>query len=271
MDRRLLVRLAVVAHGFTGGFVAAHGSLHELIAKEDERVAAKPDDAELLLGRAHLLRLHGEFGRARADLEKVKALAPELAGRILVEARVYADQGEGKLAKQAFDEYLALVPEDVDAIAIRSRVHEELGDAEASAADARKVIALRNPPLLGDHLRLIQLLAKTGRAVEIRAAFASARVSHGPVPTLLSSEAGWLAGAGERDAAAGIYAEMRRRMPSLAFPLHVEEARMWAGHDEGKASDARVAAGKEWESLPAKMRSRPALMAKHKELQAMAD
>lgn len=271
MDSRRLIRLAVVAHGFLGGFVEGHGSLHELIGQEDLRVAAHPGDASILLNRAHLLRLHGEFDRARADLEKVEVLAPDMPARLLVEAGIYGDQGENGAANKALDAYLAMVPGDAEAHALRSSVHESMGDEAASIDDARKVIELRGPSRLGDHLRLIHVLRNAGKMGEVRAAYQAARVSQGPVPSLLTSEAEWLAECGEQNAAAMIYAELRQRVPSLAFHLWVEEARMWSGHDVERTRKARAAAGREWESLSAKMRSRSAILNKYQELQAITD
>ena len=271
MDRRRLIRLAVLAHGFLGGIVEGHGALHELIGKEDQRVSAHPDDASILLNRAHLLRLHGDFDRARADLKRVGELAPELSERLLVEAKIHADQGENEASKRALAAYLALVPGNADAHELRSRIHESMGDEASAIDDARKVIELRKPSRLGDHLRLIHVLRNAVRSDEVRAAYEAARVSQGPVPSLLMSEAGWLVECGERDAASGIYSDLRQRVPSLAFHLWVEEARMWSGHDVGKTRKARAAAEREWESLSAMTRSRSAIMEKHRELQAMAD
>lgn len=244
----------------------AHGDLHERIAKADAEVAAHPADPARLIQRVELLIEHEEWSRAEADLAKLKRLAPQNQERHLMAAKVAMGQKAWRTAQQSIDVYLKTNAESPDAWLLRSQVLEQLGKFDAAISDARAAISRQSSAPPAHHMQLIQLLQKHGTREEAAAAYAEARKRLGRLPTLLASQARWLAEKGDRDAAAGVYGELRALTPKLAFSWWAEEAAMWKGHDDAKANIARERALQAWSELPATVRKRPAMTEIHLKL-----
>lgn len=269
----LLPSLAVLALGLglSPGKLRAHGALHERIARASDRVAARPEDPQPLLERAELLREHRDFDRALADLARVRELDPGGSESLRIEARIALDRREPEEAKRALDHYLTREPGSPEGYLLRSEAHQRLDEWSAAVADARLAIRHRADPQLSDHLHLIGLLKAKGARKDTAAAFESAREARGLVPSLLTSQAEWLAATGDRPAAAKIYGELRRAVPALGFHAWVAEARLWSGHDEARTSRAKTEAERVWSELTPAIRTRAAMVETRRELDKVTD
>jgi tetratricopeptide (TPR) repeat protein len=255
--------VAMLSFFWIAGPCMAHGDLHELIEKADRGLRVRPDDVQLLLSRACLLREHRDFVRALEDIGKVAKLAPEMPERLIVEARVRADLGQWPAAKVALTSYLQSSPESSEALFLRSKAHAELGDSAAAMSDARAAIGHQTEASVPYHLHLIELARRFGSASQVLQCFVGARRSLGKLPALLEAQAEWHAVTGDRQAAANVYEELREAVPGLAFHTWVAELEMWTGHDNAKAHHARAQAELAWSKLPDRIRQRTAVIEKH--------
>jgi tetratricopeptide (TPR) repeat protein len=249
--------------------VFAHGSVHERLAAVERQLAESPQDAPLLLQRARLHHEHGDHGKALEDVRAVGRIDPGCEDRWLLEADIHIAREKPELALEAVQHLLGKQPDSVAGLILRGRILETLGRIPEAIADARKVVELA--PEASHHLHLIQLLERHGERADVEAAFAGARKDLGQFPVLLQRQAEWLAKTGDRPAAAKVHAELRGKVPGLAFSSYVEEARLWRGHDDARARLAIQQAEKAWSALSPAIRSRDAMQAKHRELQSLLD
>jgi tetratricopeptide (TPR) repeat protein len=267
---RLLTAWLVPVALLSSEILLAHGSVHERLAVVERKLAESPEDAALLLQRAGLFHEHGDEDKALADLRTVGRLDPGRVERWDLEARIHLRAGKPDLALKSIGRLLDVRPESVEGLALRSGILEELGRHREAIADARQVLALADAPTPPQHLRLIGLLERHGDHAEVEKAFTAARESVGDFPVLLRRHAEWLAEKGDRERAAAVYAELREKVPGLAFSVHVEEVRLWLGHDDTRAREAREKAERSWRALSPATRAREGVLAKYRELEQLA-
>ena len=75
-------------------FAWAHPGLDERIAQVTAQLAANPQDVDLLLTRAELRRLHGQFDAALSDLHAAALVNPDASMILLSQARIFSDAGQ---------------------------------------------------------------------------------------------------------------------------------------------------------------------------------
>ncbi|MCH7224772.1 tetratricopeptide repeat protein [Haloferula sp. A504] len=251
--------------------VSGHGSVHERLAAVEEGLAKSPQDVSLLLQRARLHHEHGDHDKALEDLHAVGRIDPGCGDRWLLEARIQLALEKPESALEAIEQLLVKEPQSLAGLSLRGQILEALGRNAEAIRDAREVLKQAPEPSLRDHLRLIQLLETHGEAADVAAAFSAARGAVGDFPVLLQRQAVWLAKVGDRPGAARLYAELRDKVPGLAFTTYVDEARLWLGHDEVRARHAIEEAERAWSSLSPAIRIREAMRTKHRELQELTD
>jgi len=112
-----------------------HGDLHEVIGSVSAELSEKPDDPALLLRRAELLRLHGEFAAAEADYRAVERLRPDLAAVELGLAELRLAQGREDAALELLDRFLSECPEHAEGHLLRAVVLERRGEEKKAEKD----------------------------------------------------------------------------------------------------------------------------------------
>lgn len=249
----------------------AHGSVHERLAAVERKLVDSPQDPALLLQRAKLHEEHGDHDKALEDLATIGRVSPAFVDRWLLEATIHLALEKPEAALAAIDRLMEQQPKSVEGRSLRSRILEILGRHPEAIKDARMVIGMAPEASLQHHLRLIQLLERHGKQADVGVAFSDARRSVGRFPVLLQQEARWLAKVGDREQASKVHAELRETVPGMAFSSHVEEARLWLDHDDDRARLSINQADRAWSELPPAVRTRGAMLAKHRELQGLRD
>ncbi len=243
-----------------------HGDLHVLIDAASKKVETAPSDPFLLLERANLIRQHGQFDKALADLEKVAALDPTIEDRHILRAKIEIARENWSAAKTALNAFLIAQPKSSEGYYLRSKTRLALNNGipnVQSLNDAKNAIDFQDKPPLDYHLNYIRLLTLNGDNAAVEKAFHNAQNALGKLPALESVHADWLSKSGRPEMAAAIYSDLRRTTPTLAFHWWVEEAAMWRVHDAAKSKTAEHQAITAWDALPKKIRTRPAMIEKH--------
>lgn len=136
----------------------AHPDLLAQIEALDQRIAATPADAGLLLRRGDLHRRHADWAAAERDFLRARELQPDhpelawLYGRMLVEAGRPAE-GEAWL-----DAFVMQQPGHSGARAARARARAQRGAFEAAAGDYLAAIEAAERPAPALYSRWIEAL-----------------------------------------------------------------------------------------------------------------
>ncbi|MEP6955909.1 MAG: tetratricopeptide repeat protein [Chthoniobacterales bacterium] len=165
------------------GFAAAalgHGDLHEAIDGVSRAITAAPRDATLLLRRAELRRLHGEFAAAEADYASVRRLRPDLTIVEFGLAALRHAQGRDDDALPLLDRFLRSTPEHPGARVLRAEILEKRGAWEKAEAD----LAVAAPAEPHYATKRAELLARHGRFEDAARCLDEASRARGRVPVL---------------------------------------------------------------------------------------
>jgi tetratricopeptide (TPR) repeat protein len=135
MRATLAAALAAALLGLTAPALRAHGDLHNQIADLDQRIAATPNDAALVLRRAELHRIHREWAAADGDYARVLALEPRHPEAAWLRARGALEAGNAATALAQLDRYLAEHPDHAGARLTRARALMASARAPEAVAD----------------------------------------------------------------------------------------------------------------------------------------
>ena len=243
-----------------------HGDIHVLISKLDKEIASSPSDTEKRLERALLLCQHGSYDKALADLKEVKKLDPKRHERHYVAARVHMGQEKWELAKSALDQHILALPKQSHSYFLRSQVQLKRGKSGDAVADMNQAIKLDSPAPLNYYLHLIQIQEKRGQVDRAIAVCDHARESLGDLPNIMMIQARLLREGGRTEEASRIYAQIKKRTPSLTFRMCLEEAQMWEKKNPQKALGLLIQAESVWRSYSKSKRDRAPMQKLHKEL-----
>jgi tetratricopeptide (TPR) repeat protein len=118
----------------------SHDALHRQLQATSGLIAQNPLDPDLLVKRAELWRLLGNFRPALTDLDRAARLDPALATVELSRGRVLHQAGQLRSAKRVLDQLIRRHPEYADALRERSMVLKRLGRPSAAASDLARVV-----------------------------------------------------------------------------------------------------------------------------------
>ncbi len=243
-----------------------HGDIHVLISKLDKEIASSPSDTEKRLERALLLCQHGSYDKALADLKEVEKLDPKRHERHYVAARVYMGQEKWELAQSALDRHLLALPRQSHSYFLRSQVHIKRGKPGDAVADMNQAIKLHSPAPLNYYLHLIQIQEGQGQVDKAIAVCDHARKSLGDLPNIMMIQARLLREGGRIEEASQIYAQIRKKTPSLTFSMCLKEAQMWEETNPQKSLSLLTQAETVWSSYSKSKRDRAPMQKLHKEL-----
>lgn len=158
--RRWIVASALLfaAPLFAASPARAHGLLHERIADVSARIAASPTDAQLLLERAELHRLHGELEAARVDLDRAARLDPLLPGVALCRGVLELEAGQPEAAVRSLRGCIARAPHDGDAAWWLGRALGAAGDRAEAAQVLKRALPELARATPGHYLELAEAL-----------------------------------------------------------------------------------------------------------------
>jgi tetratricopeptide (TPR) repeat protein len=150
---RLGIAASLAAVLATPSPAPAHGTLHEQIAELDRRLAADPDNAELLLRRGDLYRRHREWTKSLADLDRAAELAPHRVEVHLLRGRTFLDSDRPQPAVAELERYLELIGEKPEhrnrrasALLLQGKAFRQLGRQLDAAACFRRAVDLAERP-----------------------------------------------------------------------------------------------------------------------------
>ncbi|MGQ0721370.1 MAG: hypothetical protein ACT4PE_07335 [Candidatus Eiseniibacteriota bacterium] len=252
------------------GSAVAHPPASEDIGRITRQLAAGPD-AALLLERAELYRVSGEWGAADADARAALALAPSLFQVRLSLARTALAAGDAAGAVEEARRYLAASP-DAKGYRVLAAALAALGRRDEAVSAWLQAVGAADPPDPGDYLEAARLLANAGPAEVAEPAAALAVLDHGI--TVLGPLLALESAAVEISRAAGRTDEALARVDRIVARL--ERAETWLAErgrillEAGRKPEAQAAFSEALaavERLPVHHRGTPAVRRLEAELE----
>jgi predicted Zn-dependent protease len=193
---------------------SGHGDLHERIEELSERLAATPNDVELLLRRGDLYRQHKDYAAALRDLDRVERLGGREADVLLLRGRTLLGCGCGRAGEGvgALERFVEIRPDHGEGWLLLARARRAVGRRDESVAAYGRAIALMGAPGPGVYLE---------RAEEIRA---GARAGGGASPEQVTDAT--------RAALAGIDEGIARLGPVVTLELRAAELEVELGRPD---------------------------------------
>jgi predicted Zn-dependent protease len=183
MHRAVAAAVTVLLAPLDYGF--CHGDLHEQITRISERIAAAPGDADLLLRRAELHRLHRDWSAAEKDYARAALLAPDSAGVPFGRAKLHFERRRPRAALGELNQLLSAQPNHVEALVMRARVQRQLGRNKTAAIDFARATAAAPEPQPEYYLEGAEALAAAGELQRGASVLADGLARLGPVPALV--------------------------------------------------------------------------------------
>jgi tetratricopeptide (TPR) repeat protein len=162
----------------------AHGGLHERIAVLGEKIAAKPDSAELHFELAAVYCQHEEWTEALVEIEKTEELAPGKFPTALFRGQVASGFGRWEEALGQFDSFLTKAPGHAMAHLYRARVLMKLARLDEALTDYREAFRCNESPDADFVSEIADALVARQQAGEALRALDKSMERLGPVPSL---------------------------------------------------------------------------------------
>src|SRR5688572_14977185 len=137
----------------------AHADLLAFINRLTEQLTTNQNNVEVLIERADLYRLHGNWKEAQNDYNAARKLAPESDSLLLGQAQLHVDMGEDSAARAVYDAILSRNPTNTAALFGRAPVLARLGERKAAIADYSHGLTLSETPQPGQFLDRAKLQA----------------------------------------------------------------------------------------------------------------
>lgn len=142
--------------------LAAHPALEVQLQQLDGAIALAPENAELLLRRAELFRLHGQLNEALNDLDAVQRVGPGTANLAYHRARLFRDMKRYEDALRLIEYYDKEHPGSPEAHFLRAGIHRELEQRERSIEAFKKGLALVTRPTPDHYIELATMQRSNG-------------------------------------------------------------------------------------------------------------
>jgi len=261
--RAIFWQLVFVAGGWS------HGLLDEQIEAVSRELAQAPRDEELLLKRAELHRAHGDYPKAKADLERVIGGGNDYAEAWFSLARLEREAGHLPASKVAILRFLELGESEPRGQREAAIIFEGLEDWKTSAKYWRDVFGnskflTRTAPDFEASVR-VQIAAKEWAAAGVLLG-EGVRKFPNAIP-LIQLQGELSMTHGRWDEAHEILQRLRGRYPTLAPRLCLQEGKMWAAYRQrGRAREVWQIGLRALNQLPALRRDQPGMVALATEL-----
>ena len=158
----VLALLACLLEG-AGTNLFAHGDLHERIRIASEQIKEEPRNAALYLKRAELHRNHRQWAEAMADYERAFELDSNMLIVELGRGKTLLESGQFGEAKAALDRFLSKEPKHAGALITRARTLAQMNQPLAAADDFTKGIAQSSKVEPGFYTERARALAAAGK------------------------------------------------------------------------------------------------------------
>lgn len=163
MKASLIISLGIALGPVCARPVHAHEDLLARIATLTAQLGTNQGNADILLQRADLYRLHGNWAEARSDFAALGKLKPNSAPLLFGLAQLNADAGDNSAARAAYDVFISRFPTNGLAFIGRARVLTKLGERKAAIADYSRGLALLTNPQPEEFLERASLqMAESG-------------------------------------------------------------------------------------------------------------
>ncbi len=165
----------------------AHGDVHEQITALTNEIAASTEPARLLLLRAELYRIDGDYKAAEADVMLAREKDPKLGGLYWIAARIAHDQKNYTKSREYVTLHLAQQPKDSAAYVLQGTVCELLGDDPAARKSYEQVLAMQSSPDPEIPCRLALLIHRGGDAQAAKTILDRYEATLGNVPIYIET------------------------------------------------------------------------------------
>ncbi len=179
-----LVAIALSCFAGSASLAADSVSLEALVALE-ETLAESPDDPEVLLVRARLLRRHGQLESARRDLEHASRHPLVPLDVDLEWAQLLRAAGQPEAARARLEAFLAQRPQHLPARRLLAEVLIDNGRPGPAAREYSFIIAHSEAPSVETYLERARCQEVSGDLGAVIAGLEEGLVNLGPMTVLL--------------------------------------------------------------------------------------
>ena len=238
-----------------------HGDRHEHLTRLDAKIEANPDSVADLLERAAAHRRLGHFDASFADLDRVAVLSPDNHQVHFLRGLTYLGGGEFDEAEAALRRYLTSVPESASGHLALAETMTAQGRHLAAAREYTLAIAAQPTPIPDHYLARARAYRAAGEPHHAVEALDEGMAVMGPLITLQRLAIEIEHAHGNHAGAIARIDRVLAKVPRKETWL-VNKGRILASAgQQAEALDTFRLARAALESLPARIRSSPAMVA----------
>ena len=142
--------------------LSAHQDVHEKLEQLNALLREDPDNAEILLRRGELHRIHRDWKAAETDYSRVRELAPALALVDLCGGRMLLEAERPQEALRLLERFLTVQPDHLGARIFRARALRGVGRVEDAVVEYTRAIREARQPLPQHYIERANVLTGAG-------------------------------------------------------------------------------------------------------------